>query len=189
MYSAAPADGAIIAYGLPKETARAIIMLHSYTKDKVRTPEGDTYFFNMAAGVLQGDTLPPYLFIISLDHLLTTSIDLILKNGFTLKKRSRWYSAETITDTDYADDVALLANTPTQAESPLQSLEQAAGGISLLGNANKTEYMCFNPEADIFTRNGGSLILVDMFTYLGSSVSSTESDISMRQGSLTCPIK
>ena len=32
--------------------------------------------------------------------------------GFTLKMaRSRRYSAETITDTDYADDIAFLAHT------------------------------------------------------------------------------
>ena len=39
----------------------------------------------------------------------------------------------------YADDIALLA----QAESPWFNLEQAAGGISLHVNANKTEYTCF----------------------------------------------
>ena len=33
------------------------------------------------------------------------------ENGFTLKKaRSRQYPTETITDADYADDIALLAN-------------------------------------------------------------------------------
>ena len=53
---------------------------------------------------------------------------------------------ETITDADYADNIALLANTPTQAESFLHSLEQAAGGISLNINADKTEYMCFNKK-------------------------------------------
>ena len=48
---------------------------------------------------------------------------------------------QTITDTDYADDIAHLANTPTQAESLLHSLEKAAGGINLRVNADKTEYM------------------------------------------------
>ena len=33
------------------------------------------------------------------------------------------YSAETITDEDYADDIALLANMPTEAESLIHSLE------------------------------------------------------------------
>ena len=67
------------------------------------------------------------------------------ENGFTLEKaRSRRYPAQTITDADYADDVALLANTPTQAESLLHSLERSAGVIGLHVNANKTEYMSFN---------------------------------------------
>ena len=39
------------------------------------------------------------------------------------KARSRRYPADTITDADYADDIALLANTPTQAEFLLHSQE------------------------------------------------------------------
>ena len=41
----------------------------------------------------------------------------------------------------------------------------------------KTEFMCFNQKGDISTLDGTSLKLVDEFTYLGSSVSSTEKDI------------
>ena len=37
--------------------------------------------------------------------------------------------------------------------------------------------MCFNQKCDISTLDGTSLKLVDKFTYLGSSVSSTEKDI------------
>ena len=40
--------------------------------------------------------------------------------------------------------------------------------------------MCFNQTGDISTLNGSSLKLVDKFTYLGSSVSSTETDIDTR---------
>ena len=52
------------------------------------------------------------MFILSLDYVLLTSTDLIKENGFTLKKRktSRRNPPETMTDTDYADDLALLAN-------------------------------------------------------------------------------
>ena len=52
--------------------------------------------------------------------------------------KSRQYPAKTITDVDYADDIALLSNTPTQAESLLHSMERAAGDISLNVNADKT---------------------------------------------------
>ena len=38
-------------------------------------------------------------------------------------------------------DLALLANTPVQAESLLHSLEQVTGGIGLYINPNKTEFM------------------------------------------------
>ena len=133
------------------------------------------------AGVLQGDTLAPYLFIICLDYVLRTSIDKIKENGFELtKKRSRRYPATTITDADYADDIAILANTPDQAETLLHSLERAAGSIGLYVNAHKTEYMCYNQTGDISTLEGTPLKLVDKFTYLGSSVESTKKDIETR---------
>ena len=157
------------------------MILYRNTKVKVRSPYGDTEYFDIVAGVLQGDTLAPYLFIICLDYVLRTSIDNIRENGFVLtKKRSRRYLAKTITDTDYTDDIALLANIPTQAETLLHSLEWAATGIGLHVNAHKTEFMCFNQKGDISTLDGNSLKLVDKFTYLGSSVSSTEKDIDTR---------
>ena len=138
-------------------------------------------YFDIVAGVLQGDTLAPYLFIICLDYVLRTSIDKIRQNGFELtKKRSRRYPAKTITDADYADDIAILANTPNQAETLLHSLERAAAGIGLYVNAHKTEYMCYNQTGDISSLDGTPLKLVDKFTYLGSSVSSTEKDIDTR---------
>ena len=40
--------------------------------------------------------------------------------------------------------------------------------------------MCFNQTGDISTLGGSSLKLIDKFTYLGSSVSSTEKDIDTR---------
>ena len=84
----------------------------------------------------QSYLLAPYLFIICLDYVLRTSIDKIRENGFELtKKRSRRYPAKPITDTDYADDIAILANTPNQGETLLHSLERAAAGIGLYVNA------------------------------------------------------
>ena len=88
--------------------------------------------------------------------------------------------ALTITDADNIDDIALLANTPSQTEILQHSLERAATGIGLYVNAHKTDYMCFNQTGDISTQNGSSLKLVDKLTYLGSSVSSTETDINTR---------
>ena len=82
----------LLAYGLHKETVAAITILYRNTKVKVRSPDGDTEYFDIVAGILQGDTLAPYLFIICLDYALRTSIDKIRENGLELiKKRSRSY--------------------------------------------------------------------------------------------------
>ena len=54
---------------------------------------------------------------------------------------------ETLTDADYVDDLALLANTLAQAESLLQ----AARRIGLYMNSVKTEFICFNKDSAIST--------------------------------------
>ena len=103
----------LLAYGLPKETVTAIMMLYRNTKVKVHSPDWDTDYFDIVTRVLQGDTLAPYLFIIYLDYVLRTSINKIKENSFKLTKER---------STDYADDIALLANAPTQAETLLHSM-------------------------------------------------------------------
>ena len=114
----------LLAYGLPKETVAVIMMLYRNMKVKVRSLDGDTDYFDIVAGVLQGDTLAPYLFIICPDYVLRISIDKMKENGFKLtKERSRKYPTQTITDMDYADDIVLLANAPVQAETLLHSLK------------------------------------------------------------------
>ena len=65
-------------------------------------------------------------------------------NGSKLtKERSRRYPAQTISDADYADDIEILANTPTQAKTLLHSLEWAAAGSGLHVNTEKKKYACF----------------------------------------------
>ena len=167
----------LLAYSIPKETVAAITILWRSTKVKVRSLDGDTEYFDIVARILQGDMLAPYLFIVCLDYVLRTSIYKIREKGFDLtKKRSRRFPAKTIINADY---IVILANTPNQPKTLLHSLERAATGIGLHVNVHKTEYMCFNQTGDIFTLAGTSLKLVDRFTYLGRSVSSTKKDIDM----------
>ena len=92
----------LLTYGLQKETIAAIMMLYKNTKIKVHSSDGDTDYFNIVTGVLRGDTLAPYLFIIYLDYVLRISIDLMKENGFMLVKKEaedalhklrQWHSA------------------------------------------------------------------------------------------------
>ena len=141
----------LLADGLPKETIAAIMMLYRNTKVKVRSLDGDTDYYDIVAGVLQGDT---YLFIICLDYVLRTFIDKMKENSFKLtKERSRRYPTQTIT---YADDIALLANAPALVKTLLHRLERAAAGIGLHVNVHKMENMCFNQTGDISTLNSCS---------------------------------
>ena len=82
----------------------------------VRSPDGDAYFVDIRAGVLQGDTLALLLFIICLDYVQQTSIDFNSEKVFTLHiSRSRRYPVVTINDAEYADDLALFADTYADA--------------------------------------------------------------------------
>ena len=123
----------LLAYGIPQETVSAIMMLYKKAKALVRSPDGDTDFFQILAGVLQGDTLAPFLFIICLDYALRTSVDAHKDLGLTLQPANgRRHPAVTITDADYADDLGLLSNTINGAEKLLHHLEEAASNIGLI---------------------------------------------------------
>ena len=165
----------LLAHGLPKETVAAITILYRNTKVNVCSPDWDRILRHCSRSTARAHTNTS---LSCLDYVLRTSIDKIKEDGFELtKKRSRRYPTKTITDADYADDIATQVNTPDQVETLLYSLEWAAAGIGLHVNAHKTEYMCFNQTDEISTLGGSSLKLVDKFTYPGSSVSSTEKDI------------
>ena len=108
----------LLSYDLANETVTAIIVLYRSMKVKVRLPDRDMDFFDIVVGVLFGDKLEPDLFLICLDYVVRTPIDLTKETGFILKTiRSRRYPAETITQAYYTDDLALLANAPAQDES------------------------------------------------------------------------
>ena len=105
--------------------------MYKNTQAFVRSPDGDTEFFNIIARLLQGDTLAPYLFIIVLDYVLR-NLDQNKTLGFTLRKQlSRRYPAEMLTDADFADDLVLLSNKIGNTEKLLKILENAAASVGL----------------------------------------------------------
>ena len=78
---------------------------------------------------------------------------------------------------DDADYQAILINKPDKTKSLLNCLEQTTNGIRLYMNANKTEFMYFKQEGAIFTLWGKPLKLVDQYTYLGSNILSTDTNV------------
>ena len=76
----------LLAYGPSKETVTVIMMLYKNTKAMVHSPNGNTDFFDIVTGILQENTLAPFIFTIYQDYGLEMLIDLIKENGFRLKK-------------------------------------------------------------------------------------------------------
>ena len=64
-----------------------IMILYKNTKAMVHSSNGNTDFFDIISGAVQGDTLAPYLLTIYLDYILWKLIEIIKVNGLTLKKR------------------------------------------------------------------------------------------------------
>ena len=56
----------------------------------------------------------------------------------SVQAKSRRHPAQTITDADYADDLALFADSVTEAQSLLHKIEEAAREIGLNVNSDKT---------------------------------------------------
>ena len=64
-------------YGIPTQIIDVIKILYTETSATVLSPDGETSPFDMCAGILQGDTLAPFLFIIVVDYVLRMSVDKI----------------------------------------------------------------------------------------------------------------
>ena len=60
----------LIIYGIPTEIINAILMLYKNTRSMVRSPDGDTHFFDITAGVLRRDKLAQFICIICLHYIL-----------------------------------------------------------------------------------------------------------------------
>ena len=147
-------------YGIPDQIIAAIKVMYTDTSSTVLSTDGETPSFPILAGILQGDTLAPFLFIMVVDYVLRISVDSISEKGYMLHpRRSPRYPAAYLTDTDFADDIALVSQSLEHAQDLLQSLEQASNGVGLYLNETKTECMnrCnSNNSHPVKTLNGTS---------------------------------
>ena len=173
------------AYGIPPNLLQAIKKMYTNTKAKVISPDGETESFDITAGVLQGDTLAPFLFIIVLDYALRKAMDGKEDDlGFTITpRRSRRHPKEVLADLDFADDIALLSDEIEQAQELLLRVERECKKVGLGLNAKKTKSLAYNIQNPIplHTADGTELEWTDDFKYLGSWVDSSEKDISVRK--------
>ena len=175
-------------YGIPPPILNAIKLLYTNNTSTVLSPDGETAPIDIKAGILQGDTLAPFLFIIVVDYILRMSLDQSKQKGIEIKPRtSSRHPAEYVTDTDFADDISLISSSLCDAQDLLSSLEGAANCVGLYLNESKTEYMNLTTSSSISnfnmkTLNGYILKCVEDYKYLGSFISNSEKDFKARKG-------
>lgn len=69
-------------YSIPKQIVNAISIMYNNPTCFVQSHDGPTNEFPTTAGILQGDTLAPFLFFIVVDYILRKSLDKISDKGF-----------------------------------------------------------------------------------------------------------
>lgn len=172
-------------YGIPEQTVKAIAIMYENPTNFVQSRDGPTKEFPTTAGILQGDTLAPFLFVIVVDCALRQSVDTIRDKGLVVRRRSGRQSGKYITDLDYADEVALIAEHITSAQTLLISFEEATAKIGLRLNTKKAECMLMNEDPthpSITSMDGAHIKEVEDFKYLGSYVADSRKDFLARKG-------
>ena len=134
-------------YGIPKAVVDAIQVLYKDSNCAVMVDGNISETFKVTTGVLQGDVLAPFLFIILVDYLLKKSTSGTDAGVVTHPRRSRRYPAKTLNDLDFADDIALLESSLPRAQAQLTRTAAAAADLGLVISAPKTEYMTANCDS------------------------------------------
>ena len=129
------------AYGIPSRLLMAIKSMYTNTRARVVTTDGTSDEFEITTGVLQGDTLAPFLSIVVLDCALRITVDGRERElGLTLQPhRSRRHPAKALTDLDFADDIALFSNYTSQAQKLLTHVEEKCHQVGIITNEPKTK--------------------------------------------------
>lgn len=183
-------------YGIPSNIVQAIQAIYKNSKSAVLVEGKQTAEFDVTTGVLQGDTLAPFLFIIVMDYVLNRAQAQHKANcnsgGFVTKRSNgRRHPEEAIFDLDFADDIALLEGAFDRAQFQLNTIADNARMVGLEINIKKTEALTNqqhnNPDTEINSHKylelkGQQIEWVRDFKYLGSYVASSETDIRIRKG-------
>ena len=120
-------------YGIPVAVVNTISELYINSKSTVGLlVDGNISDpFEVSTGVLQGDVLAPFLFIILVEYLMRKATSDLDSGVETHPRRSRRYLAKVLNDLDFADDIALLESKMARAQVQLTSTASAAKDLGL----------------------------------------------------------
>jgi hypothetical protein len=155
----------LAADGVPSKLISLIKSFYLRTGNRVLVNGELSDRFETRTGVRQGCPLSPILFNFVIDWILKTSLE-----GFPGVAVS---PHDTITDLDYADDIALFATSYTELQHVLSRIDTVSKSVGLKINAEKSKIFssCIPDVEKIPVKVGDqSLEEVISFKYLGSTI-------------------
>jgi hypothetical protein len=148
--------------GLPHRIVALIAQMYDGSVDVVRVGQSFSKAFPVKTGVKQGALLSPLLFNIVLDCVLDVAMD---------GCEGVMVDGNRVTDLDYADDLALMAESASSMQTMVDRLDKIAAAVGLTISAEKTQTMrslgCIDTP---ITLRGVPLVDVPKFCYLGSTI-------------------
>ena len=130
-------------YGVPSKMVNAIQAIYNNSRSVVLVDGHTSKEFDVTTGILQGDTLAPFLFITVIDYVMKNAesnhTNRQGEHGFTANLRqSQRQPATTIHDLAFADDIALFENNFDRAQAQLDTTTKWAHRVGLQVNIKKT---------------------------------------------------
>jgi hypothetical protein len=139
-------ENVLMLKGVAPELIMAMMALYKGATTVVRTPEGPTDPLPISAGVLQGDTLAPYLFIIMVDEIMR-EVDRRTGHHGTTFQNSNGQDLK-VFDLNYADDIVIAVGDCSKTQEVLTAIQEESIKFGLKINCapGKTEIVYLRPD-------------------------------------------
>jgi hypothetical protein len=187
-------ESALRSFQVPQRIIDAVMRCHHGHKVRIKGEDGIplSECYEMLTGVMQGDTLAPYLFIMVLDCLLCELEEEKLLTGFPLSQRTVTHegprrttrsasavNTSVVHELGFADDLLFPCAKFEDMEPLLRALRDKAKSIGLDINLKKgkTEYILVNVDKEKFAGKNvtcpdanGTMVTIhcaEDYTYLG----------------------
>ena len=152
-------------YGVPRQIVEMLRDYYNGSSSCVRIDGGQGDWFPINTGLRQGCVMSPSLFNIYMDAMMGQVI------GGT--PGGVMVGSERVTDLDFADDVALMADTWMLLVEMVMSMEQVTQRFGINISVNKSEILYIgrgegNVRSEDLQLRGQAMKQVEEFIYLGS---------------------
>ncbi|KAI8518904.1 hypothetical protein Bbelb_021610 [Branchiostoma belcheri] len=168
------------ALGVPAKLVHLLSLLYSNTSSRVKVNGLLSDSFVIKSGVRQGCVLAPTIFNVAIDHVMGRTVEQCNCGAS--------FGDFTVTDLDFADDVAILAEVLEVLQLALQAMDTETQPLGLMVSWEKTKVQCLSDFEDPRPGpviNARQVESVERFSYLGGTITSdcrSYADIHLRIG-------